>query len=310
MIPVAQLCPEACRPPAEPLEEPAGTTSAGRPVKSKEGPAVRRTARALDNSWRADASRAVAQQVPSHPGSSPGSPVRSNSTMNEQERLVSDQINGETATLHAVDPQTAKLIGALDSYRERFEEAGGDPGDALVTGIEYALKEAGVINPAEVFLHGMAYAQHHLRPDSDCGGSYWRLVGPVWGKISIYEGPEVFLRQYRQVRPEVGHLFAAHWCQSEVRYDGFYQFFWISTGVLAPEAVEGFRAIGLPGCAELLAEAMRYFGVPYPRERVERLSELAGECDPFTELDARFWAQVEWARWARAADAYARRFGA
>jgi hypothetical protein len=275
----------------------------GRPVKSKEAPVVRRTARALDNSWRADASRAVAQQVPSHPGSSPGSPVSSNSTMNEQERLVSDQM----------DPQTAKLIDILDSYRERFEKAGGDPADALVTGIEYAVKKAGVITFAEAFIHGMVYAQHLLLPQSLYGGDYGRLVEPVWGKISTSDRPEVFRRQYRQVRPEVGHLFAAHWCQSEVRNGGFYQFFWNSTGVLAPEAVEGFRAIGLPGCAELLAEAMRYFGVPYPRERVARqtrLSELPGECDSFAELNARFWAQVEWARWARAADAYARRFGA
>ncbi len=50
--------------------------------------------------------------------------------MNEQERLVSDQM----------DPQTAKLIGVLDSYRELFEKTGGDPVEALVNGIEYALE--------------------------------------------------------------------------------------------------------------------------------------------------------------------------
>ena len=211
--------------------------------------------------------------------------------MNEQERLVSDQINEKTASLREVDLQTAKLIGVLDAYRELSEEVGGDPVDALVNGIQCAIKEAGVITPAEVFLHGMAYAQHLLLPQSLYGGDYGRLVRPVWGRISIYDRPEVFLRQYRQVRPEVGHLFAAHWCQSEVRNGGFRQFFGNSTGVLAPEAVEGFRAIGLPECAELLAEAMRYFGVPYPRERVERqtrLSELTGECDSFAELNARF----------------------
>src|SRR5512135_36821 len=95
-------------------------------------------------------------------GTPPDHLMRSNMAMDEPESQASDQINEETATLHAVDPQTAKLIGALDSYRERFEEAGGDPADALVTGIEYALKEAGVITPAKVFLHGMAYSQHHL----------------------------------------------------------------------------------------------------------------------------------------------------
>ena len=93
--------------------------------------------------------------------------------MNEQERLVSDQVNEETASLRAVDLQTAKLIGVLDAYRKLSEEAGGDPVDALVAGIECAIKEAGVVTPTEVFLHGMAYAQHLLRPDSDCDVRYW-----------------------------------------------------------------------------------------------------------------------------------------
>jgi hypothetical protein len=148
------------------------------------------------------------------------------------------------------------------------------------------------------------------------GGGYWSLVEPVWRSISIYDGPATFLRQFRTVRPEVGHLFAAHWCQSEVCNGGLHQFFSNSTGVLAPEALEAFRAMGLAEWADILAEAMRFFGSPYPRERADRqdlLAERGGrrrkEWDPFCALDERFfdWLHDEPDGWERAADAYAKR---
>jgi hypothetical protein len=149
------------------------------------------------------------------------------------------------------------------------------------------------------------------------GDRYWSLVEPVWRSISIYDGPETFLQQFCAVRSEVGHLFAAHWCQSEVRNGGLHQFFSNATGVLAPEALEGFRAIGLVEWSDILAEAMRFFGIPYPREQLGRRNQLAErrgrrreEWDPFYHLDDRFykWLHAEPDRWARAADAYAERF--
>lgn len=130
------------------------------------------------------------------------------------------------------------------------------------------------------------------------GDRYWSLVEPVWGSISFYDGPDAFLRQYQAVRQEVGHLFAAHWCQSEVCNGGLHQFFSNSTGVLAPEALAGFRAIGLTEWANILAEAMQFFGSAYPRERLDRLvllpkrqGQRRKEWDPFCHLDHRFY---EW----------------
>src|SRR5262249_16681480 len=127
--------------------------------------------------------------------------------------------------------------------------------------------------------------------------SYWRLVEPIWRSVSIYDGPETFLRQFGQLRPEGGHLFASHWCVSEVCNGGLHQFFGNSTGVLAPEALEAFRALGLTEIANILAEAMRFFGTPYPRERDKRWEMLrpkdrgkdSREWDPFDDLDKRFF---------------------
>jgi hypothetical protein len=148
------------------------------------------------------------------------------------------------------------------------------------------------------------------------GQKYWTLIEPAWDSLteSWDEGPVGFLRRYRAFEPYVGHLFAAHWCQSEVCNGGFYQFFSNTTGILAPEALEGFRAIGLTEWAELLSEAMKKFSSPYPRQREvrqvlvpSRWSSKGKVPDPFRELDDKFfaWLHAEPDRWRRAADAYA-----
>ncbi|HZH98833.1 MAG TPA: DUF4375 domain-containing protein [Fimbriimonadaceae bacterium] len=104
--------------------------------------------------------------------------------------------------------------------------------------------------------------------------SYWDWVEPVWDSINIYDGPELFLKTYREAPSVSRLLFAAHFCQSEVCNGGLWQFFENSTGVLAPEAVEAFRRIGQDGVAATLAVAMDRLGSPYPRDREERWLSL------------------------------------
>jgi hypothetical protein len=125
-----------------------------------------------------------------------------------------------------------------------------------------------------------------------------------------WHDPDEFVQMFRRVRPEAGHLYAAHWCQSEVRNGGFHQFFSNTTGLPAPEALEGFRVIGRVEWAELLAEAMSHFGTPYPRDRGDREVLLARrqgrsreEWDPFRELDERFFESTD--DWEDSANAYA-----
>jgi hypothetical protein len=82
---------------------------------------------------------------------------------------------------------------------------------------------------------------------------------------------------------------------------------------LGPEALDGFRAIGASNWADILVEAMKHFGTPYPRVRDDRRQFLPKGCttprkewDPFKHLDARFY---EWAHnWEDAANNYAGRF--
>jgi hypothetical protein len=129
---------------------------------------------------------------------------------------------------------------------------------------------------------------------------YWRHVEPIWNAISIYDGPDTFLRQFSRVPEHAGHLFAVHWCISEVCNGGLHQFFSNSTGVLAPEAVAGFRAVGMPETAAIVEQAMARLPSPYPRDREDREDALDAldpedmdeEDDwesPFDDLDSRFY---------------------
>jgi hypothetical protein len=148
------------------------------------------------------------------------------------------------------------------------------------------------------------------------GDRYWTLIEPSWIPLNDTwsQGVREFLRESQKVSPRVLHLYAAHWCQSEVNNGGFHQFFSNTTGLLAPEGVDGFRAIGLLEWSALLSEAMAYFGSPYPRERSVRLKRLPradgrerAAWDPFAGLDDKFYgsADAERLRWDTAADSYA-----
>ena len=150
-----------------------------------------------------------------------------------------------------------------------------------------------------------------LRP----GETYWRVIEPYWEPLcaSWDDGPEAFLNALKSVPEKAQHLFACHWCQSEVLNGGLFQIFYNSTGILAPEACKGFAALATTELASILADAISYFGVQYPRERALRLEALPpwlrnrDSWDPFRTLDERFYAWMDAIphRWDLLADAYA-----
>jgi len=61
---------------------------------------------------------------------------------------------------------------------------------------------------------------------------------------------------------------------AEVHNGGFLQLFWNSTGILVPEAEDGFRVIGMPAMATLVQMAASPLGSPYPRDRDDRWDAL------------------------------------
>lgn len=139
---------------------------------------------------------------------------------------------------------------------------------------------------------------------------YWQVIEPIWNNINI-DGISVFFDTYAKIPPKAALLYAAHFCQSEVCNGGFRQFFFNSTGVLAPEALKGFCAIGQNKIAELIENAMLPFGVPYARDREERQSILDGlPVQAFDSLDEQFFSLIgtEAGGFEAAADRYAAGF--
>ena len=148
------------------------------------------------------------------------------------------------------------------------------------------------------------------------GAEAWRLIEPHWKAVSIYDGPIVFLDGFEKLPVTARHLFAVWRCDSEVCNGGFHQFFSNSTGVLAPEALEGFQAAGLDECAKLAEAAIGKFGHPFPRDREARRAALRSiqlpgekreEWDPFYDLDGRYYAAKKRESFYQKLDDFARR---
>jgi hypothetical protein len=119
-------------------------------------------------------------------------------------------------------------------------------------------------------------------------------IDAVSEQINIYNGAETFLESYSGIEQPAGMLYAAHWAQSEICNGGFRQLFKNSTGVLSPEAVQGFGLIGMLRTAELLIAAMQTLGDPYPRDRMERQTRLETVSeDTLRALDKQFFVEIE-----------------
>ena len=131
------------------------------------------------------------------------------------------------------------------------------------------------------------------------GDVAWKLIKPCRYSQDLSPEPLKFIDDFVRLPQAIGHLIAVQWCDSEVCNGGFHQFFGNSTGIFAPEAAEGNRAIGLVPIADLIEHCMSLLGEPFPRDRGvrnDRLDQLSHyerksreEWDPFHELDDRYY---------------------
>lgn len=80
---------------------------------------------------------------------------------------------------------------------------------------------------------------------------YSSKIQHLFDKVNIYGDVSSFFESISDVPHPLLLLYAAHFCLSELDNGGFLQLFWNSTGVLVPEAVEGYTAIGMPKLAAI-----------------------------------------------------------
>jgi hypothetical protein len=111
------------------------------------------------------------------------------------------------------------------------------------------------------------------------------VIEPIWDVVNFYDDEETYLSSIATLDRQVVLLYAAHFAYSEICNGGFQQFFWNSTGTIAPETIEGYRLIAMPELASLVERVAALLESPYPRGRGLRQSVIfrisgCGELDP------------------------------
>ena len=122
------------------------------------------------------------------------------------------------------------------------------------------------------------------------------------------------LRSISGIPEKAVHLFSIHWQHLEIYNGGFWQYFFNSTSESVPEAIAGWRAIGMPEVAGLTEAACALLGEAFPVNKEAR-RKIVGDPDDrmdFSDLDnlfdeladtPRFFRRVP--RFVPFADAYA-----
>jgi uncharacterized protein DUF4375 len=107
----------------------------------------------------------------------------------------------------------------------------------------------------------------------------------VFWSVSIYDGPDQYERDLARFSNEQRLGLAYHWYLSEVNNGGHDQFYHNSTGIVWPDAVRAFVAIGAQDVVAIIrASASRLGGYP-SLDREERQQQL-DQFDPdFEDLD-------------------------
>jgi len=126
---------------------------------------------------------------------------------------------------------------------------------------------------------------------------FLEALNPLFDQLDTHTHLDQAYAAILAEHPQLGLLFAAHCCMAEICNGGFFQLYTNSTGYMAPEAVEGFIALGKPLTANCIAESLKLLPQPYIRDwqlRVRAIEALC-ECKPpklkpntFTKLEDQF----------------------
>lgn len=125
----------------------------------------------------------------------------------------------------------------------------------------------------------------------------WAVIEPMWNDLRLDEEEERGMTA--SLTPGQRGLIAVDWLSKEVYNGGIHQFFTNSTGVLAHEALEGFRMMGAERYAELLGAVVALFpGGRVPKNQTERLAAVTAmpgkvRSRAFEKFDETFYSLME-----------------
>ena len=147
---------------------------------------------------------------------------------------------------------------------------------------------------------------------------YPSVYEPYSHAFNFYDGRDAWLESISDIPTKAVHLFCVHWLHLEVYNGGFWQYFYNSSATMAPEARDGFVAIGMDDVAIIVQDAMARLGNPFPFEKSVRERIAGGPSNrmDFSTEDQAFYGLADTEklfrrtpRFVSFADAYAQKDG-
>ena len=117
------------------------------------------------------------------------------------------------------------------------------------------------------------------------GDDYFIVIEPVFWSVSIYDGPTQYERDLARFSNEQRLGLAYHWYLSEVNNGGHDQFYYNSTGIVWPDALNAFLAIGAEEVATIIKASVSRLGGDPSLDREERQQQLDLFNPDFEDLD-------------------------
>ena len=139
----------------------------------------------------------------------------------------------------------------------------------------------------------MELKHFHIGEEEIAGGVIQSIIEPLWWSVNIYDSAERYYEDLAPFSLPQRYIFAIQWYLAETYNGGHDQFFFNSTGIVWREALEGFKAAGLDGCADILSEAARRMGGEPSPDREQRWSVMEELQPEFDDLDSRLYGMDE-----------------
>jgi len=117
------------------------------------------------------------------------------------------------------------------------------------------------------------------------GDDYFAVIEPVFWSVSIYDGPDQYERDLSRFSNEQRLALAYHWYLSEVNNGGHDQFYYNSTGIVWPDSLSAFVAIGAEDVVAIIRESASRLGGHPSLDREERQQQLDQFNPDFEDLD-------------------------
>jgi len=123
---------------------------------------------------------------------------------------------------------------------------------------------------------GLEYKETHIRIGHEeiMNGDPHSIIDPLWWEVRTYEGEKAYNEDLDQFSLPQRYIFAIQCYMAEVNNGGHWQFYYNSSGIVYPDALQGFLEIGHQQAYDILNETIALAGGKIPLDRSRRIRQL------------------------------------